>query len=78
MEELDQFQEVQEGSGTIAQTAPFAYLPLLFSEKSESRFCRKFTPISKNLPIFILNFMLVCGVICGKTELCWHPEECDS
>uniref|UniRef100_A0A672TN49 Voltage-dependent T-type calcium channel subunit alpha n=1 Tax=Strigops habroptila TaxID=2489341 RepID=A0A672TN49_STRHB len=33
MDELDQFQEVQEGSGT----ATFAYFPLLFSEKSESR-----------------------------------------
>uniref|UniRef100_A0A8C8AU89 Voltage-dependent T-type calcium channel subunit alpha n=1 Tax=Otus sunia TaxID=257818 RepID=A0A8C8AU89_9STRI len=69
VEELDQFQEVQEGSGTVAQTASFPYLPLLFSEKSESGFCRKFTPISKNLLVFILNFMLVCGVICGKIEL---------
>lgn len=78
MEELDQFQEVHEGSGTIAQSTSFAYLPLLFSEKSESRFCRKFTPISKNFLVCILNFMLVCSVICGKTEPCWHPEECDS
>uniref|UniRef100_A0A8C8AW24 Calcium voltage-gated channel subunit alpha1 I n=1 Tax=Otus sunia TaxID=257818 RepID=A0A8C8AW24_9STRI len=28
VEELDQFQEVQEGSGTVAQTASFPYLPL--------------------------------------------------
>lgn len=49
MDELDQFQEAQEGSGTITQTAIFAYLPLLFSEKSESRLCRKCTLISKTL-----------------------------
>uniref|UniRef100_A0A8B9G829 Voltage-dependent T-type calcium channel subunit alpha n=1 Tax=Amazona collaria TaxID=241587 RepID=A0A8B9G829_9PSIT len=47
MDELDQFQEAQEGSGTIVQKTIFAHLPLLFSEKSESRLCRKFTLISK-------------------------------
>lgn len=53
MEELDQFQDVQEGSGTIAQATSFAYLLLLFSEKSKSRFSRKCTPISKNFLVFI-------------------------
>lgn len=78
MEDFDQFQEVQEGSGTIAQTVLFSCVLLLFGEKSKSRFCRKFTPTFENLPDFILNFMPVCGVICGKTETCWHPEECGS
>uniref|UniRef100_A0A8C0U4E9 Voltage-dependent T-type calcium channel subunit alpha n=1 Tax=Cyanistes caeruleus TaxID=156563 RepID=A0A8C0U4E9_CYACU len=68
MEEFDQFQEVQEGSGTIAQTVLFACVLLLFGEKSKCRFCRKFTPTSENLPILILNFMPVCGVICGKNR----------
>uniref|UniRef100_A0A8V0YFD7 Voltage-dependent T-type calcium channel subunit alpha n=1 Tax=Gallus gallus TaxID=9031 RepID=A0A8V0YFD7_CHICK len=33
-----QFQEIQEGSGMIAQTISFAHIPLLLSGKSESRF----------------------------------------
>lgn len=78
MEEFDQFQEVQEGSGAIAQRVLFAYFLLLFGEKSKSRFCRKSTPTSENLPVFTLNFMPVCAVICGKTETCCHPEECGS
>uniref|UniRef100_A0A8C3LSA9 Voltage-dependent T-type calcium channel subunit alpha n=1 Tax=Chrysolophus pictus TaxID=9089 RepID=A0A8C3LSA9_CHRPC len=41
MEELDQFQEIQEGSGMIAQTISFAHISLLLSGKSESRFGRK-------------------------------------
>uniref|UniRef100_A0A8C3LQ48 Voltage-dependent T-type calcium channel subunit alpha n=1 Tax=Chrysolophus pictus TaxID=9089 RepID=A0A8C3LQ48_CHRPC len=49
MEELDQFQEIQEGSGMIAQTISFAHISLLLSGKSESRFGRKLAPISKNL-----------------------------
>lgn len=47
IEELDQFQEVQEGSGMIAQTASLACILLLFSKNFESKFSRKFTPISK-------------------------------
>lgn len=47
IEELDQFQEVQEGSGMIAQTASFACILLLFSKNFESIFSRKFTPIFK-------------------------------
>uniref|UniRef100_A0A663MN27 Voltage-dependent T-type calcium channel subunit alpha n=1 Tax=Athene cunicularia TaxID=194338 RepID=A0A663MN27_ATHCN len=46
MEELDQFQEVQEGSGTVAQTASFPYPPLLFSEKSERSHARSLCPES--------------------------------
>uniref|UniRef100_A0A8C3R588 Calcium voltage-gated channel subunit alpha1 I n=1 Tax=Cyanoderma ruficeps TaxID=181631 RepID=A0A8C3R588_9PASS len=55
MEEFDQFQEVQEGSGTIAQTVLFACVLLLFGEKSKSRFCRTFTPTSENLGSHVLS-----------------------
>uniref|UniRef100_A0A803YRJ4 Voltage-dependent T-type calcium channel subunit alpha n=1 Tax=Meleagris gallopavo TaxID=9103 RepID=A0A803YRJ4_MELGA len=57
VEELDQFQEVQEGSGMIAQTISFAHIPLLLSGKSESRFGRKLAPTSKAELTFILNLM---------------------
>lgn len=66
MEELDQFQEIQEGSGMIAQTISFAHIPLLLSGKSESRFGRKLAPTSKAELTFVLNLMLVCGVTCGN------------
>lgn len=66
MEELDQFQEIQEGSGMIAQTISFAHIPLLLSGKSESRFGRKLAPTSNAELTFVLNLMLVCGVTCGN------------
>lgn len=74
MEELDQFQEVQEGSGMIAQTISFAHIPLLLSGKSESRFGRKLAPTSKAELTFILNLMFVVLHV-EILELHWHPEK---
>lgn len=77
MEELDQFQEIQEGSGMIAQTISFAHIPLLLSRKSESRFGRKLAPTSKVDLTFILNLMFVVLHV-EILELHWHPEKSDS
>uniref|UniRef100_A0A8C2TQA0 Calcium voltage-gated channel subunit alpha1 I n=1 Tax=Coturnix japonica TaxID=93934 RepID=A0A8C2TQA0_COTJA len=66
MEELDQFQEIQEGSGMIAQTVSFVCNPLVLSGKPERRFGRKLAPTSKAELTFVLNLMLVCGVTCGN------------